>query len=86
MKLCKKLILKIADYKEGSVQLRGVSLLTEILYTSSMTLPDPGDPRKSPKELQDIVAAINRFNAKTQFVIPNNWNDFGKFVVFIIKQ
>ena len=63
------------DYKISSLQVNSVSLLSEILYTSSAQIPEPGDPRKSPKDLQNIIAAVNRFNAKT--VIPNNWNDFG---------
>ena len=76
---CKRLIQKIGDYKEGSVQLERVSLLSEILHTSSATIPGVKDTRKSPKDLQNIVAAINRFNAKREFVIPKNWNEFGKF-------
>ena len=63
------------DYKSSSLQVRSVSLLSEILYTSSAHIPDLGDPRKSPKDLQNIVAAVNRFTAKT--VIPNNWKEFG---------
>ena len=66
----------MGDYKSSSLEVSSVSLLSEILYTSSAHIPDLGDPRKSPKDLQNIVAAVNRFTAKT--VIPNNWNDFGK--------
>ena len=63
------------DYKSSSLQVRSVSLLSEILYTCSAHIPDLGDPRKSPRDLQNIVAAVNRFTAKTD--IPNSWNDFG---------
>ena len=76
LKNCRTLIKKIEDYKSSSLQMNSVSLLSEILYTSSAQIPEPGDPRKSPKDLQNIMAAVNRFNAKT--VIPNNWNEFGK--------
>ena len=72
---CRTLIKKI-EGKGSSLQMRSVSLLSEILYTSSAYIPAQGDPRKSPKDLQNIIAAVNRFSAKT--VIPNNWNDFGK--------
>ena len=72
---CRTLIKKMEDYKSSSLQVSSVFLLSEILYTSSAYIPDLGDPRKSPKDLQNIVAAVNRFTAKT--VIPNNWNDFG---------
>ena len=68
------------DYKSSSLQVISVSLLSEILYTSSAHIPDLGDPRKSPKDLQNIVAAVNRFTAKT--VIPNNWNDFGNLDIW----
>ena len=70
------------DYKSSSLQVISVSLLSEILYTSSAIIPDPGDLRKSPEDLQNIVAAINRFTAKT--VIPNNWNDFGAQSKYLI--
>ena len=72
------------DYKRSSLQVISVSLLSEILYTSSAHIPDLGDPRKSPKDLQNIIAAVNRFNVKT--VIPNNWNDFGKNKVYLISS
>ena len=75
LKNCRTLIKKIEDYKSSSLKVSSVSLLSEILYTSSAHIPTQGDPRKSPKDLQNIIAAVNRFNAKT--VIPNNWNDFG---------
>ena len=80
LKNCRTLITKIEDYKNSSLQVNSVSLLSEILYTSSAHLPAQGDPRKSPKELQNIIAAVNRFTAKT--VIPNNWNDFGINIFF----
>ena len=73
------LIKKMEDYKTSSLQVSSVSLISESLYTSSAHIPDLEDPRKSPKDLQNIVAAVNRFTAKT--VIPNNWNDFGNLNV-----
>ena len=76
LKNCRALIKKIEDYKTSSLQVNSVSLLGEILYTSSAHIPAQGDPRKSPKDFQNILAAVNRFTAKT--VIPNNWNDFGR--------
>ena len=81
---CRTLIKKIEDYKGSSLQVRSVSLLGEILYTSSANIPDQEDPRKSPKDLQNIIAAVNRFSAKT--VIPNNWNDFGNKNIGIDKN
>ena len=75
---CRTLIKKISDYKTSSLQVNSVSLLSEILYTSSAIIPAQGDPRKSPKDLQNIIAAVNRFTAKT--VIPNNWNVFGDLI------
>ena len=81
---CRTLIKKIGDYKNSFLQVSSVSLLSEILYTSSADIPDLGDPRKSPKDLQNIIAAVNRFAAK--IVIPNNWNDFGKNHIFLKAQ
>ena len=72
----------MGDYKSSSLEVSSVSLLSEILYTSSAHIPDPGDPRKSPKDLQNIVAAVNRFTATT--VIPNNWNDFGNSDIWFV--
>ena len=74
---CRTLIKKIGDYKTSSIQLNSVSLLSEILYTSCAHKPQLTDQRKSPTDLQNIIAAVNRFNTKT--VIPNNWDEFGKY-------
>ena len=78
---CRALVKKIQDYKDISLQVNCVSLLSEILYSSSADMPNQGDPRKSPKDLKNIIAAVNRFTTKT--VIHNNWDDFGdKILLF----
>ena len=73
--LSKSLIQKVTTYNS---QVRNVLLVNEIFHTSSSTIPRHGDPRTSPEDLRELLSAINDFSAKTEMLIPNNWNTFGE--------
>ena len=73
--LSKSLIQKVTTYNS---QVRNVFLVNEIFHTSSSTIPRHGDPRTSPEDLRELLSAINNFSAKTEMLIPNNWNTFGE--------
>ena len=73
--LSKSLIQKVTTYNS---QVRKVLLVNEIFHTSSSTIPRHGDPRTSPEDLSELLSAINNFSAKTEMLIPNNWNTFGE--------
>ena len=56
-----------------------VVLLNEIIhFTSKATVEDPDDPRKTPKYLRDLVAALCDFYFQGQFFVPNSWEKIGK--------
>ena len=78
LSLSRSFIQRVIGY---NTKIRKVSLVNEIFHTSAGSLPDDGDPRKSPQELRDMLTALNDFNAKTEFLIPNNWTTFGKYNV-----
>ena len=69
------LIEKVLTYNS---QVRNAFLVYEIYHTSSSTIPHHGDPRTSPEDLRELLSAINNFSAKTEMLIPNNWNTFGE--------
>ena len=75
LSLSSSLIQKVISYNS---HINRVSLINQILHTSSANIPPEGDPRKSPQELRDMLTAINNFSAKTDFLIPNSWNTFGE--------
>ena len=78
----RSLIKKVTGYNSG---IRKVFLVNDVYHTSSGLIPREGDIRKSPRELQTILASLNSFNAKREFLIPQNWSKFGKFMIVDIS-
>ena len=73
---CQKMIQKSLG-QTGNV--KKVVLLNEIIhFTSKAIVEDPDDPRKTPKYLRDLVAALCDFYFQGQFFVPNSWEKIGK--------
>ena len=70
----RNLIKRFANYDE---RIRNVFLVNDIYFTCSGVVPSDNDVRKSPEDLRNILAAINTYNAKREFLIPQNWTKFG---------
>ena len=74
---CQSTICDTLSHTEGRNK---VVLLNEIIhFTAKTNVQDPSDPRKNPKYLRELIAALWNFHSQGSFHIPNNWDKIGGF-------